>query len=259
MSFGAGFFISAQGRLVTNYHVLSDVVERGQQPVFYVDAANTKAISRYRIIRCMDARDIDLCVVDLPYNPRGHLELRADPPRAGERVTTIGHPKGSDFSISEGSVVRVYPDIRRLITINDYDRNRSVELVRLNAELRKGYSGGPVVDGAGRLIAVNSVILHPPAPGGEDLILAITNRELRSFLARQAPFDLEAFSSEQIAKNPLVTTPAHRLTEDQIRKACRTLQRSACLEGIQAACSAPERKAECRRLRTYFKTVARRK
>jgi len=258
MSFGTGFFVSSDGTAVTNYHVFSDVLERGHRPVFTLHDGK-KLSSKFRVVRCMDRRDIDLCILKLEHQAGAFLKVEATRPEAGSKIFTIGNPKGADFSLRRGRVKRIYRDIRKVIKINDYTRNRRVEMVRISGKLKKGFSGGPVVSEAGELVGVNSVIMHPPKKGGETLYLAVSAPELDRYMRLDTPFNLERFTRAQIRKNDILSTPIERLTEKQIKKACKTLQKDECLAGIKAACAAPTRRAECQRLREYFRGMLKRK
>jgi S1-C subfamily serine protease len=255
MSFGTGFFISDDGLLLTNYHVFSDVLVRKHEPVFYLDRRNKRTLRDFEVLRCMDHRDVDLCLLKLPHEPQSFLPIGEHKPKVGDAIVTVGNPKGHDFTLERGKISRIHRDIRKAIKINDYTRNRRVELLQLSADLRKGFSGGPVVDLEGRLLGINSVIMHPPKKGDPKLVLAISAKELRRYVAKKSRFNLKRFVAKQIDDNPILTTPADELSERQIKKACKTLQKDECIAGIKAACADRKRKAECKRLRDYFGTL----
>ncbi len=255
MSFGTGFFISKEGLLLTNYHVFSDVLEREHKPVFYLDSTKERRIESFEVIRCMDHRDMDLCLLKLPHTPASFLEVTGRLPKVGDKVFTIGNPKGDDFSHKSGKITHLYSDIRKAIKINDYTRNRRVALIQVSADLRKGFSGGPIVDTEGNLLGVTSVIMHPPKKGDPELVLAISSEELKKYIAKTSLFDLATFTEKQRKNNPILMTPVDKLSETQIKKACRTMQKDECLGGIKASCADSERTAECKRLRAYFKAM----
>ncbi|RME99485.1 MAG: hypothetical protein D6768_14955 [Chloroflexi bacterium] len=71
----------------------------------------------------------------------------------GELVLALGHPWGVKGAVSAGPVINVGlpPKNPRL----------TQEYVQAGLQLRPGHSGGPLVDTAGRLVGVNTLITGP--------------------------------------------------------------------------------------------------
>jgi S1-C subfamily serine protease len=136
---GSGFFINAQGDLVTNAHVTdgcSEVTVRsgdvsGEGDVFYQD------------------RRTDLALVRTRRSAPAFLRVRIAPPlQLAEPVITVGFPLGSTLSqqihITDGA-------ISALAGVRDDTR-----MVQFTAPIHPGNSGGPLVDLAGNLVGVNT-------------------------------------------------------------------------------------------------------
>ena len=63
VSFGTGFFVSSTGTLITNKHVLKDVLDPGYTADFtFKDGTKIKD---FKIAGCSDDRHIDICLVQL--------------------------------------------------------------------------------------------------------------------------------------------------------------------------------------------------
>ncbi|WP_018277676.1 trypsin-like peptidase domain-containing protein [Teredinibacter turnerae] len=143
-SMGSGFFISADGYLLTNNHVVEDA---DQILVRLVDRREYKAI----VIGRDPRSDLALLKVDeekLPY-----LELAAkDDIQIGEWVVAIGSPFGLDFSASAGIVSAIGRSIPT-------ERNENyVPFIQTDVAINPGNSGGPLFNLDGKVVGVNSQI-----------------------------------------------------------------------------------------------------
>lgn len=67
------------------------------------------------------------------------------PPRAGDAVTVVGYPGGGELTLSRGTVVDLRPGRRYGI---------EGRIMRLTAHVIPGNSGGPVLDGNGKVAGV---------------------------------------------------------------------------------------------------------
>jgi len=65
--------------------------------------------------------------------------------RAGQQVVAVGHPKGLDYTITEGIV----------------SAKRSGMLLQTSAPINPGNSGGPLVNNRGEVVGVNTMIVDP--------------------------------------------------------------------------------------------------
>jgi len=143
-SMGSGFFISSDGYLLTNYHVIEDA---DQIVVRLVDRREFKAM----VIGSDPRSDLALLKVDeekLPY-----LELAKDDAlRIGEWVVAIGSPFGLDFSASAGIVSAIGRSIPT-------DKNENyVPFIQTDVAINPGNSGGPLFNMEGKVVGVNSQI-----------------------------------------------------------------------------------------------------
>ena len=144
MSSGSGFFISADGYIVTNNHVVENAEEI---TVTLKDERELKA----RVIGRDEGTDLAVIKVEGGGFPYVNFENSAKP-RVGDWVITVGNPFGLGGSASAGIV-------------SAYGRNIGdgpfVDYLQIDAPINRGNSGGPTFDVYGRVIGVNTAIFSP--------------------------------------------------------------------------------------------------
>jgi serine protease Do len=142
-SSGSGFFISGDGYLLTNAHVVAGAEQ--------VEVTLQNGRKRQARLVGADAQS-DLAVLKLQGTgyPFVTFADRARP-RVGDWVIAIGNPFGLGSSATAG-IVSAYGR-----QIGD----GGVEFMQLDAALNSGSSGGPAFDMQGRVIGVNTAILSP--------------------------------------------------------------------------------------------------
>jgi serine protease Do len=138
---GSGFVASADGYIVTNYHVIR---EAGEVIVRLSDQRERKAA-----VAGVDPRtDIALLKIDasgLPVIPFGDSDQLA----VGAPVMAIGNPFGLDQTVTTGIVSAK----ERFIGSGPYD-----DFIQTDASINPGNSGGPLVDTQGALVGINTAI-----------------------------------------------------------------------------------------------------
>ena len=145
---GSGFLISADGKILTNNHVVAN--ER-QLEVTLADQSRYPA----KLITRDEAND--LAVVQI--SPRKKLSwLRlgdSDGLQVGQKVLAIGKPFGLNGTLTTGVVSSLGRSIRG-------ENNEELEgLIQTDAAINFGNSGGPLLDSAGDVIGINTAILGP--------------------------------------------------------------------------------------------------
>ncbi|PRD22999.1 UNVERIFIED_CONTAM: periplasmic serine endoprotease DegP-like [Trichonephila clavipes] len=140
-AYGSAFFISKDGYLVTNHHVIE----------------NASRIS----ITLNDRRELDATLVGsdertdvavLKVNGTNFPELKVgnvDQLKVGEPVLAIGSPFGFDYSASAGIVSA---------KSRNMSGETSVPFIQTDAALNPGNSGGPLFNQKGEVVGVNSRI-----------------------------------------------------------------------------------------------------
>jgi serine protease Do len=144
---GSGFFISADGYIVTNNHV---VAEADEITVILKDERELVAT----VIGTDEETDLAVLKVDGNNYPFVNFENSAQP-RVGDWVISIGNPFGLGGTATAG-IVSAYD--RRL---EDNPESTFVDFMQIDSAINRGNSGGPTFDIYGRVIGVNSAIYSP--------------------------------------------------------------------------------------------------
>jgi serine protease Do len=141
---GSGFFISADGYAVTNFHV----VEKASNVEVTADDGR---VFRARVIGADQRSDIALIKVD-DAGPLPFVGFAETVPRIGDWVLAVGNPFGLGGSVTAGIISARGRDIGA----GPYD-----DFLQIDAAVNRGNSGGPTFDIDGNVIGVNTAIVSP--------------------------------------------------------------------------------------------------
>ena len=144
---GSGFFISADGFIVTNNHVVTDAIE------IKVKLADGRELDA-RVVGRDEATDLAVIKVEGTDFPFVTFEETAQP-RVGDWVIAVGNPFGLGGTATAGIVSA---QGRQGL---DESTSGFVDFLQIDAAINRGNSGGPTFDIYGRVIGVNSAILSP--------------------------------------------------------------------------------------------------
>ena len=144
-SLGSGFVVDPRGLVVTNHHVIADADEI---TVTFNDGTSLKAELAGRDPKT----DLALLRVktdkELPFLEFGD----SDRLRVGDWVLAIGNPFGLGGTVTAGIISARSRDINA----GPYD-----DFLQTDAAINRGNSGGPLFDGSGRVVGVNTAIISP--------------------------------------------------------------------------------------------------
>jgi S1-C subfamily serine protease len=146
---GSGFIWDKQGRVVTNYHVISDA---SRLEVTLADQTSWKAV----MVGAAPDRDLAVLQINAPADKLRPLAIgESNNLLVGQKVFAIGNPFGLDQTLTTGVVSALGREITAVTgrTIHD--------VIQTDAAINPGNSGGPLLDSAGRLIGVNTAIYSP--------------------------------------------------------------------------------------------------
>ncbi|MEH3148046.1 MAG: Do family serine endopeptidase [Methylobacterium frigidaeris] len=159
---GSGFFISADGYVVTNNHVV----------------ANARSVQ----VTLDDGRTLDAKVVGtdpktdlalLKVTESGNfpfVKLARGAPQVGDWVVAIGNPFGLGGTVTAGIVSARGRDIGA----GPYD-----DFLQIDAPINKGNSGGPTFNVSGEVVGVNTAIASPSG-GNVGLAFAIPSETVQA-------------------------------------------------------------------------------
>ncbi len=161
---GSGFFIDAQGRVVTNYHVVKQsdyqqiLLPGSKQPV---DA---------RIISQDKEGDLVLLQAYVtPPVPVAPMLPVSTELRMGDTVYALGSPAGPELAVS---LSRGIVSTDRPRTFGEYS------FIQHDAAVNPGNSGGPLLNGRGEVVGMNTAKIK----GTEGISFAIPIEDVRRFI-----------------------------------------------------------------------------
>jgi Tfp pilus assembly protein PilF len=173
---GTGFFVSSDGLVVTNFHVVKG-------------ATSLSAISNNGAIFLFDRvvaepTGVDLAILkfrakDVPFLQLGKSATAVE----GQKVIVIGNPTGLTGSVSDG-IISAFREERTIIQIT--------------APISPGSSGSPVMDEDGHVIGVATL----QSVEGQNLNFAIAVENV-SALVHQPPEEPSGSPAPKVASNPL--------------------------------------------------------
>jgi S1-C subfamily serine protease len=157
---GSGFAVSRGGTILTNAHVITNAGETAPgEPVHGAGRVYVEFADHDRIPASIVGWDVFDDVGVLRVDPLSHslapLSLgRSADVVVGEPVAAIGSPLGNEDSLAVGVVSAV----RRSIAALTAARFQIIDAIQTDASITHGSSGGPLLDGAGRVIGINAQI-----------------------------------------------------------------------------------------------------
>src|SRR5687768_525245 len=99
-SIGSGFFVTERGHIVTNYHVVSDLIHAPER--YRAEVIEGQGPPRVVTVLGVDVVH-DLALLAADYRPRTHFTLGPASVEQGNRLYSLGHPEDLGLSIVEGT------------------------------------------------------------------------------------------------------------------------------------------------------------
>ncbi|MGA8492836.1 MAG: trypsin-like peptidase domain-containing protein [Terriglobales bacterium] len=157
----SGFFVSKDGLIVTNYHVIAEgssaVVKLPDGAFFPVDGV--VASDKERDVAIIKAHGSDFRTLTLGDSAR--LQV-------GEEVVAIGNPLSLESTVSNGIVSAIR-------TVEE----EGGKFLQITAPISHGSSGGPLFDMAGEVVGITSAGIK----GGENLNFAIPINDVKPMIS----------------------------------------------------------------------------
>ena len=163
---GTGFFVGRQGEdpqyIVTNCHVVEEFILAGKAlgggelAVFFDEDTEEEAY----LVDYDYEKDVALLKLAEPTDQRVALSMREAPESAlGNEVYAVGYPLAADLTVqsvtsaaSKSDATVTTGSISRFLTESGTGR----KLIQTDAALSGGNSGGPLTDGDGAVIGINT-------------------------------------------------------------------------------------------------------
>ena len=172
---GSGFFINADGYLITNFHVIEGETEISVEVYHQQNGQlDRETYKQVKIIALNKFRDLALLRIEDKQAPRfKYVTLgNADALTVGDSVFAIGSPMGLERTVTSG-------------ILSTKTRQMEGELyLQTTAQINPGNSGGPLFNLAGEVVGVTNMKIT----FGEGLGFAIPVELVRSFLDHRDAF-----------------------------------------------------------------------
>lgn len=176
---GSGFLVSADGKILTNYHVIQHTKQAT------VRLANEDAYDTVEVIDVDRRKDIALLkikAVSLPFLKLGH----SNSAQIGDKVYALGNPLGVfQNTLSDG----ILSGIRQM---------DGYKLFQISAPISHGSSGSPVFNSSGEVIAIVEATLSE----GQNLNFAIPIDYASGMLASSQTHPLESVYEPEESEKP---------------------------------------------------------
>jgi S1-C subfamily serine protease len=160
LGLGSGFLIEGDRRVITNYHVIEGAA---RSTVRFSSGIITEVTSVIAI-----DKNRDLAIVELNFVPPECVPLRLAPEatlRQGTKVIAIGHPRGLDYSVTEGIISAIRTTLEMPEEVREFlEAPDDQQWIQTTAAISGGNSGGPLMLPDGRVIGINTWV-----GGGENL------------------------------------------------------------------------------------------
>lgn len=174
-SLGSGFFINADGFLITNFHVIEGETQISIEVYHQQDGQlERKSYKQVRIVAMNKFADLALLKIEDKDAPRFKYTQvgSADALAVGERVFAIGSPLGLERTVTEG-------------ILSTKTRQMGGDLyLQTTAQINPGNSGGPLFNLHGEVVGVTNMKIT----FGEGLGFAIPAEAVMYFLNHRDAF-----------------------------------------------------------------------
>ncbi|MFV2005550.1 MAG: serine protease [Gammaproteobacteria bacterium] len=136
---GTGFFVTAQGHIVTNYHVVSKIVHNPDR--YRAELVDSKGEAGPVSVLNIDVIH-DLAIVKAEGSSYNYFDLAQDRIKQGIRLYAFGYPHDIGLSIVEGNY-------------NGYLEHAHYKKIHFTGSLNPGMSGGPTILASGKVVGIN--------------------------------------------------------------------------------------------------------
>ena len=133
---GTGFYVSHEGHIITNYHVIDGCMDM-------------KVHTKGRVIptlRISDDKQNDLALLKISETPSHVFALTNDSPFSLQEIVVAGFPFGESYSSSLKFTQGIVSSLTGIG--NNYSE------MQIDAALQPGNSGGPIIDEYGNIVGV---------------------------------------------------------------------------------------------------------
>jgi hypothetical protein len=182
-SHGSAFVVNTDGKLLTNYHVISRLFKQGELDKKKSIYIKIKGIEYRATLEKFDVSN-DLALVSVPYKFEQAVKLSETSPKPGDEILSLGFHEIKYLSINQGRYNSVMEN-----TVN--------ELMAISVPVNPGMSGGPLLNKNYEVIGVNVLAYR----NKQSAAYGINVNRVRSFLGKENMANLEEELKNQSQKS----------------------------------------------------------
>jgi len=189
---GSGFFISPDGLIATNYHVIADASQVGVQ---------TSDGNQHLVTSVVDF-DVtqDFAIIKVDVSGVSYASLGdSDSVELGEDVVVMGNPEGLSNTVTRGIISSALREIE------------GEEYIQIDAPISAGSSGGPIFNSRGQVIGIVTLYLTE----GQNLNFGVPiNKIFNEVLVRSVVNDRSSVQvkEEEVSVEPAAVEPVREQT-----------------------------------------------
>jgi serine protease Do len=228
LSHGSGIVV-APGLILTNAHVVEEL-EGATTRLLVVPPEGNRGyfgtVTAYR-------PDQDLALVQFKGGSLPVATLSPQTVPDGADVFAVGYPGNVDMAqgLNALDMIMPQPPVKTQGTSSAGRASKSFDTVLHTAPIAGGNSGGPLFDGCGRVVGINSFGTYNEDASGADFFFAVSMREVLTFLRGQkvqpqvaslpcqSMADFNRAEAERLAGDKAATDAASRAEADKLAQA----------------------------------------
>ena len=166
---GSGFVIDSQGQIITNYHVVKDALQQGTVKLLSgakmtVTFPGSQKELPVHVVGADPDYDLALLQLDnpsdLPSSAKPIPLANVSTIKVGQKAIAIGNPFGLSSTVTEGIVSAMGRELPSIGQVK-------IPMIQTDAAINPGNSGGPLLDSAGQVMGINTMIIPGMAANGQ--------------------------------------------------------------------------------------------
>lgn len=147
---GSGFFISSDGYILTNHHVISEAVA-GNYEVKVLTQDGQEYVAT--VVGYEEENDVAILKIDGTGFDAATIG-DSDDMLVGETVYAVGNPLGElEYTMTDGMVSALD---REITTSSSNGGTKTINMFQISAAINEGNSGGPVYNSRGEVIGIST-------------------------------------------------------------------------------------------------------
>ena len=146
-STGSGIILSANGYIVTNYHVVEGAT------AIYVQLHGSSSNKKAELVGYSEHDDVAVIKINKTSLRPATFVSDCSTCKPGQRVYAIGSPKGTDYSYTV--TAGIISSVNREVKIYDGSTlKKKMRMIQTDAAVNPGNSGGPIINSAGQVVGI---------------------------------------------------------------------------------------------------------